>query len=60
MGKPPGGPSPAARRAAQRAFLGLLALGLAIGGLTAIGVVAVMDRLSLFDGPAQRQYPPSP
>ncbi|HZG39678.1 MAG TPA: hypothetical protein VEZ50_13430 [Nodosilinea sp.] len=53
MSRPPAEPSPQTRRAMRRTFLTLLAVGLVIGGLTATGVVKLMDSLGLIGVPEQ-------
>jgi uncharacterized membrane protein len=47
--------SPETRRAIRRAFLTLLAMGLLIGSLTALGVVTLMHRFNLIGVPEQQQ-----
>ncbi len=39
--------APATRRAIRRTFLTLLAVGMLLGGVTALGVVTIMHRLDL-------------
>ena len=53
MSRPPAEPSPQTRQAMRRTFLTLLAVGLVIGGLTATGVVKLMDSLGLIGVPEQ-------
>lgn len=50
-------PSSQTRRAIRRTFLTLLAVGLLIGGVTALGVVKLMDYLNLIGVPDQPEQP---
>ncbi len=46
---------PETRRAIRRTFLVLLATGLLIGGITAFGIVKVMNHFNLIGVPEQQQ-----
>jgi hypothetical protein len=46
---------PESRRAIRRAFLALLATGLLIGGITAFGIVQLMDHFNLIGVPEQQR-----
>lgn len=59
MSKPPQESiSPETRRAIRRTFLTLLGTGVLVGAVTALGVVAVMDRLNLIGVPDQQLQKP--
>ena len=47
--------SPETRRAIRRAFLVLLGTGLVIGGITAFGIVQLMDHFDLIGVPEQQR-----
>jgi hypothetical protein len=49
--------SPQTRRSIRRIFLTLLAVGIVIGGVTAVGVVKLMDYFNLIGVPEQPEVP---
>ncbi len=49
--------SPQTRRSMRKAFLILITVGVVIGGLTAAGVVKVMNHFNLIGVPEQPQRP---